>query len=310
VDEAITDASYKVSAKAGGVPVFSHSGDACGPDTIKLPLGLGEIDFKGFSCPISPGAVELDLDLTLAAAIPSSMAKVAISLTAAATSGDKALCVNINTGPALDAITDPEWDAYKSEYGRNYLTSQEEAFRHSVFTANMAEAAARNKIEELADFGANEWSDWTEEEFSSLLGYIPEEVSIPEAPRMTVTQIPTAKDWTNTATTPVKNQGHCGSCWAFSATEQIESDYILQHGKKVVLAPQELVDCKGDKSQRNGCKAGTQFLHTKRSNNWVASRLRLTIHIRTRMGSAGSRRLKRKSRLPATRVSARATRRR
>jgi len=64
------------------------------------------------------------------------------------------------------------------------------------------------------------------------------------------------KDWTDVATTPIKNQGHCGSCWAFSATEQLESDYILQKGSKVVLAPQELVDCKADRSQRDGCNGG------------------------------------------------------
>jgi len=157
---------------------------------------------------------------------------------------------------AVVANANPSWEAWKAAYGRNYLTAQEEAFRHSVFTKNMATADARNEIEKFATFGADEWSDWTEEEFSALMGYVPEEVSIPEAPKMNVTDVPPSKDWTGTATTPVKNQGSCGSCWAFSAVEQIESDYILQQGKKVVLAPQELVDCKGDGSRRNGCNGG------------------------------------------------------
>merc|ERR1719411_1895588 len=100
IDEDVQGASYKVGAKAGGIPVFSHSGDACKPDTIKLPLGLGEIDFKGFSCPLKAGAAELDLDLTLSANIPAKMAKTDISLTAAASSGDKVLCVDIKTSPA------------------------------------------------------------------------------------------------------------------------------------------------------------------------------------------------------------------
>merc|ERR1712059_146864 len=47
-----------------------------------------------------------------------------------------------------------------------------------------------------------------------------------------------------------------GSCWAFSAVEQVESDFILQHQKKVLLASQELVDCTGSKGRRNGCNGG------------------------------------------------------
>jgi len=101
VDEAITGATYKVSAKAGPVPVFSHNGDACKPETIKLPAGAGEIDMKGFKCPLSKGDVELDLDVNLSSAIPSSLARVTIDLTATASSGDKALCVEIKTSPGI-----------------------------------------------------------------------------------------------------------------------------------------------------------------------------------------------------------------
>lgn len=64
------------------------------------------------------------------------------------------------------------------------------------------------------------------------------------------------KDWTGVATTPVKDQGRCGSCWAFSAVEQIESMYKIQNNLDFIGAPQQLVDCKGDKSQRNGCNGG------------------------------------------------------
>jgi len=69
-------------------------------------------------------------------------------------------------------------------------------------------------------------------------------------------EVSSSKDWTGTATTPVKDQGSCGSCWAFSATEQIESDFILQKGVKLVLAPQELVDCTQHGQERYGCGGG------------------------------------------------------
>jgi len=100
VDEAIGGATYEVTAKALGIPVFSHKGDACKPDTIKLPAGTGTIDVKGFACPLSKGSVELDLDVTLASTIPAKLARTTIDLKATASTGDKALCVQIKTSPA------------------------------------------------------------------------------------------------------------------------------------------------------------------------------------------------------------------
>jgi len=57
-------------------------------------------------------------------------------------------------------------------------------------------------------------------------------------------QFPTAIDWAEMgATTAVKNQGHCGSCWAFAGTEALESDVFLETGQLLTLAPQAYVDC-------------------------------------------------------------------
>lgn len=53
-------------------------------------------------------------------------------------------------------------------------------------------------------------------------------------------------DWRRTkAVTPVKNQGQCGSCWAFSATETIESQMILKSGGSYdfTLSPQQIASC-------------------------------------------------------------------
>merc|ERR1711972_276327 len=57
---------------------------------------------------------------------------------------------------------------------------------------------------------------------------------------------PESIDWRlATVVTPVKNQGQCGSCWAFSATEAIESQMILQSGGKYdfTLSPQQITSC-------------------------------------------------------------------
>lgn len=132
----------------------------------------------------------------------------------------------------------------------------------SVAASSTATWPGQQKLQELnpeAEFGATQFSDWTEEEFAGImLNYRPSNSSLPLANLDALpVDVDDSKDWTGVATTPVKNQGSCGSCWAFSATEQIESDLMLQHDVKEVLAPQQLVDCrKNGGSFRFGCTGG------------------------------------------------------
>merc|ERR1711972_976789 len=72
---------------------------------------------------------------------------------------------------------------------------------------------------------------------------------------------PESIDWRlATAGTPVKNQGQCGSCWAFSATEAIESQMILKSGGKYdfTLSPQQIASCTPNQGTYGceGCNGG------------------------------------------------------
>ena len=59
---------------------------------------------------------------------------------------------------------------------------------------------------------------------------------------------PSSVDWREkNVMTPVKNQGRCGSCWAFSTTGTLESRYAVAKGALNSFSEQQLVDCCGDK---------------------------------------------------------------
>ncbi|CAH2015336.1 unnamed protein product [Acanthoscelides obtectus] len=67
----------------------------------------------------------------------------------------------------------------------------------------------------------------------------------------------TAIDWRKKgAVTAVKNQGQCGSCWAFSAVGSIEGHLFLKNKTLIDLSAQELVDCATGKYENLGCKGG------------------------------------------------------
>ncbi|XP_040112319.1 cathepsin F isoform X2 [Oryx dammah] len=146
---------------------------------------------------------------------------------------------------------------FVTTYNRTY-DSQEASWRMSVFANNMVRA---QKIQALdrgtAQYGVTKFSDLTEEEFRTI--YL--NPLLKDAPGRSmrlaqpVTDVPPPQwDWRNKgAVTDVKDQGMCGSCWAFSVTGNVEGQWFLKRGTLLSLSEQELLDCdKTDKACLGG----------------------------------------------------------
>jgi len=130
----------------------------------------------------------------------------------------------------------------------------------AVYTNNIAIVEKLNQNSNGATFALNQFADLTDVEFArTYLGYLrPTETSDIELLPLTGEAAPDQFSWNSKGKlTAVKDQKQCGSCWAFSATENIESVWMIAKGLTPAnmqpLAPQQIVDC--DKSD-GGCNGG------------------------------------------------------
>jgi hypothetical protein len=145
---------------------------------------------------------------------------------------------------------------HMSFHGLSYATQEEYNFRLGIFTLkDMENIEINSNPEHTFTVGHNQFSTWTDAEYKRLLGYRgPQEM--PADAVMTVLEetLSSPVDWrTKGAVNSIKNQGQCGSCWAFSAVSSMEGHHQIATGQLLSLSEQQVVDC--DKTC-GGCQGG------------------------------------------------------
>jgi len=156
------------------------------------------------------------------------------------------------------AVADPFVD-FVGTYNRIY-TAEEFTHRRAIFMDNLRVIEETNAQNLSYTLGVNEYTDLTWDEFSSRFLMGPQHCSATgptfyQASGVDPNPDP-AVDWrTKGIVTPVKNQGSCGSCWAFGTTGAVESHWALSSSKLLSLSEQQLVDCAGAFGNM-GCNGG------------------------------------------------------
>lgn len=157
------------------------------------------------------------------------------------------------------------WQSFKMEHSKQYAHETEELVRKQIFAENLKKIEMHNFLysKGLKSFtlGVNRFADMEASEFKKLMnGFVAGNSTSSESATYLSPNVkfslPDTVDWrTKGYVTPVKDQGQCGSCWAFSATGSLEGQWFRKTTQLVSLSEQNLVDC-SHKQGNDGCEGG------------------------------------------------------
>jgi cathepsin L len=182
-------------------------------------------------------------------------------------------------GTVIHPMNDARWRDFKVQFGKFYKTETEELDRYTMWRDNIKHILEHNTdTSKSFILGVNNFTDMTHSEFRQHMGNcfkIPKEAmhdnkTLKQNPQASAflpaahVKLPASMDWRMYgAVTPIKNQGQCGSCWAFSSTGALEGQTFRKTKKLPSLSEQNLVDCVKANAACNGGWMDNSFAYIR-----------------------------------------------
>lgn len=157
------------------------------------------------------------------------------------------------------------WSTWKNLHEKSY-SSFEEPVRFAIFIENVNKITAFNAANDGTKLAINKFADLTGEEFQNIHAscssketdqdFIAANTLVQEIPE----NLPDSVDWRSKgAVTPVKDQGTCGACWAFSANAALEGLNFINTTTLLSFSNQQVIDCDNGQGDE-GCGGGWPYL--------------------------------------------------
>ena len=147
-----------------------------------------------------------------------------------------------------------------NEWQAAYGNGENSAEQFQVFQSNLRmieQVQANDNSATYSHMGP--FSAISPEDFSVRMGYRATVGATP-GPLLDVSSVAASYDWRDHgAVNAVKDQGQCGSCWAFSTVANVEGVGQVETGKLLSLSEQQLVDCD---SSDGGCQGVFHLMHS------------------------------------------------
>jgi len=162
---------------------------------------------------------------------------------------------------AVTALNNTEFEymQYVAKFNKASNSVDEFAMRLTNFQETSDFITEQNESNDTHVAGHNQFSDWTFAEYKAILGYRRSESNTKDRVQIFEETNASSVNWvTAGAVGAVKDQGQCGSCWAFSSTGSLEGAHFIATGELLSFSEQQLVDCAYRKYGNYACNGGLQ----------------------------------------------------